>query len=66
MKLYHVDGEVKVNAVNTSNYDLNCVKSALTNLFNFRWGQEILEPMYGNDIYRYLYEPMNKYTARKN
>lgn len=59
-------GTIKLYSINTSNYDADCIKTSLTNLFNYRLGQEVLEPEYGNDLYRYLYEPMNKYTARKN
>ena len=50
---------------NTSNFDKTAVKTALNNLFNFRLGEAILEPMYGNNLYMYLYETMNKYTAEK-
>mgnify|MGYP003571242717 CR=1 FL=1 len=56
---------LKLYSVNTSNFDEQAVKSALNNIFKFRLGEEILEPMFGNDLYRYLYEPMNKYTAEK-
>ena len=56
---------VKLYSINTSNFDKRAVESALNNIFRFRMGEEILEPMFGNDLYRYLYEPMNKYTAEK-
>jgi phage baseplate assembly protein W len=50
---------------NTSNFDKTAVQTSLNNLFNFRLGEAILEPMYGNNLYVYLYEVMNKYTAEK-
>ena len=59
------ESTLKLYSVNTSNFDEQAVKSALNNIFKFRLGEEILEPMFGNDLYRYLYEPMNKYTAEK-
>lgn len=51
--------------LNTSNINSDCIKASLKNIFNFKRGEMILEPMFGNDLYRYLYEPMNKYTADK-
>lgn len=67
MKIICLTGveRIYINTINTANYDHNCIKTALNNIFNFRLGEEILEPMFGNDLYRYLYEPMNKYTADK-
>ena len=59
------ESTLKLYSVNTSNFDEQAVKSALNNIFKFRLGEEVLEPMFGNDLYRYLYEPMNKYTAEK-
>ena len=47
MQLIHLDNDkVILYAINTSNYDEDCIKASLTNLFNFRLGQEILEPEY--------------------
>lgn len=59
--------EIKLTlySINTSNFDQQAVESALRNLFNFRLGEEILEPEFGNQLYRYLYEPINKYAADK-
>lgn len=37
---------IKLISINTSNYDLDAIKASLTNLFSFRLGQEILEPLY--------------------
>lgn len=71
-KLYKVPAEdnefdtiTKVYDANTSNIDQAAIKTALTNLFMFRPGQEILEPKFGNELYMYLYEPMNAMTANK-
>ena len=51
--------------LNTSHINGDCIKNALNNIFSFNRGEMILEPMFGNTLYRYLYEPMNKYTADK-
>jgi hypothetical protein len=40
------DNTVKLTSINTSNYDLDAITASLTNLFTFRLGQEILEPLY--------------------
>jgi replicative DNA helicase len=37
---------VTLIGINTSNYDLDAITASLTNLFSFRLGQEILEPLY--------------------
>lgn len=55
----------KIKDINTSNYDKDCIKTALTNLFKFKPGQCILEPEFGNQLYRYIYEPMNKFSQQK-
>lgn len=61
------NGQIKysISDLNTSNFDDVAVKAALNNIFKYRPGQRILQPMFGNEIYQYLYEPMNKYTASK-
>lgn len=56
---------VKLYDINTSNYDENAITAALNNLFLYRPGQAILEPEFGNTLYMYLYDTMNKYTGDK-
>lgn len=59
------NGQIKysISDLNTSNFDDVAIKAALNNIFQYRPGQRILQPMFGNEIYKYLYMPMNKYTA---
>ena len=57
--------QIKIYDANTSTLDETAIKSSLTNLFMFRIGEEILEPTFGNDLYMYLYEPMNNNVANK-
>lgn len=56
---------VKLFDTNTSVYDKQAIKNALRNLFEFKPGQAILEPTFGNELFRYLYEPLNNFSADK-
>lgn len=55
----------KINDVDTSNYDETAIKQSLINLFIFRPGEQILQPEFGNELYRYLYEPFMSFTTDK-
>lgn len=44
---------------NTSNVDLNAVKQSLKNLFSFLPGQSILDPAFGNTLYKFLYQKID-------
>lgn len=57
--------QLKIIDIDTSNYDETAIKQSLTNLFNFRPGEEILQPEFGNELYRYLYQPAVSFTADK-
>jgi phage baseplate assembly protein W len=43
----------------------SAISISLNNIFKLRPGELILEPSFGNELYRFLYEPMNKYTVDK-
>lgn len=60
-----VTGQFSLDDVNTSNYDEAAVKQSLINLFSFRPGEEILQPEFGNELYRYLYQPVINFTTDK-
>lgn len=47
---------------NTTNVDKFAIKAALYNIFTFLPGQQILQPQFGNTIYKYLYQPINSMT----
>ena len=57
--------QLKIIDIDTSNYDDSAIKSSLRNLFNFKPGEEILQPEFGNELYRYLYEPVMDFTTDK-
>lgn len=63
--LYQMKGHEEVFSlydINTSNFDKFAIKASLNNLFTFLPGQEILQPQFGNTIYKYLYQPINDMT----
>lgn len=55
----------KIIDIDTSNYDGDAVKQSLKNLFSFKPGEQILQPQFGNELYRYLYEPVISFTTEK-
>lgn len=59
------DGVIKIYDIDTSLYDDGAIKNSLINLFMFRPGQQILKPEFGNQLYKYLYQPMLQFTADK-
>lgn len=44
--IHNNDGSITLSDKNTANYDMAAIRASLDNLFNFRLGQAILEPMY--------------------
>lgn len=48
----------------TANFDTNAVKQSISNIFSWRRGQRILDPLFGNVIYEYVYEPINDITLK--
>lgn len=47
-----------------ANYDVNAVKQGLKNIFTWRRGQRILDPLFGNVIYEFVDEPINEITLK--
>lgn len=45
-------------------YDLSAIRNSLKNLFNTRPGQRFLFPLYGLDLYQYLFEAITDSNAR--
>jgi len=41
-------------------YDLNAIRNSLTNLFNTLPGERFLQPEYGSDLRRYIFEPISE------
>ena len=48
-----------------TNDDYTAVEGGIYNLFLFKQGERIINPEFGNSLYRYLYEPINDLTAKK-
>tara|TARA_R100000664_G_scaffold6182_1_gene11139 strand:+ start:344 stop:832 length:489 start_codon:yes stop_codon:yes gene_type:complete len=46
-------------------YDLEAIKNSIINIFLTSPGQKILNPQFGLDLRRYLFEPVNSSTAYK-
>ena len=46
-------------------YDLQAIKNSIRNIFLTSPGQKILNPEFGLDLRRYLFEPVNSSTAYK-
>jgi len=44
-------------------YDEHAIKNSLKNLFNTRPGQRFLFPLYGLDLYQFLFEPITGFNA---
>ena len=42
--------------------DMDAIRQGIKNMFNWKLGQRILEPEFGNSLYNYLYEPINELT----
>lgn len=57
--------------INNNNYDikalkdLNCIKNSIDNIFHWFRGERILNPLFGNPILEFIYEPINDDTSRK-
>lgn len=47
-----------------ANNDAVAVKQSIANLFNWRRGQRILDPLFGNILYEYVYQPINDVTMK--
>jgi len=44
--------------------DINAVQNSITNMFTFTKGQRILLPDFGNNLRKFLYEPITDATAK--
>ncbi len=45
--------------------DYSAIENGIYNLFLFKQGERIINPEFGNSLYKYLYEPINELTANK-
>jgi len=61
-KYTYKDLKVPLDTSFSCNFDIIAIKNALRNIFNFRPGQRVLDPKFGNLIYLYVYEPINDIT----
>ena len=44
--------------------DIDAIQNGIGNLFMFARGERIILPEFGFNLYKYLYEPINDFTAR--
>lgn len=45
--------------------DIDAIQNGIRNIFLFAKGERILLPEFGFNLYKYLYEPINDFTAQK-
>ena len=45
------------------NYE--AIQNSINNMFLFTEGERIIQPGFGNSLYKYLYEPVNEMTGKK-
>lgn len=60
----HLDFSNPISKDLASDYDEAAIKNSLINLFNTVPGQNLLNPLYGLNLVRYLFEPLNETTGR--
>ena len=60
----HLDFTNPISKDLTSDYDVAAVKNSLRNLFNTIPGQNLLNPIYGLNLTRFLFEPLNEVNGR--
>lgn len=46
----------------SSNYDVNAIRGSIANILNWKKGQRILNPKFGNDLHSFLYEQLTSAT----
>jgi len=44
--------------------DISSIINGITNIFQWRKGERVLEPEFGNNLHQYLYDPINNITAK--
>ena len=45
--------------------NVDAIKNSLHNIFSWYQGERILDPEFGNSIYKYLYEKINDFTSEQ-
>jgi phage baseplate assembly protein W len=45
--------------------NVDAIQNSLNNIFLFKTGERIINPLFGNNLYKYLYESVNEITAQK-
>ena len=49
----------------TVSQDVYAVQNSISNIFTFNKGERIIQPEFGNNLNKYLYEPINELTSKK-
>ena len=42
-----------------ANFDLNAIRQSIQNIFSWKQGERILDPLFGNVLEQFVYEPIN-------
>ena len=58
------DIKVPLSTTFDINVDVNAVKQSIANIFGWRRGQRILNPLFGNIMYDYVEEGINEVTLK--
>lgn len=62
----HVDVQKQYNERDIrDSKDSLAIQNGITNMFMFDRGERIIQPEFGNSLYKYLYEPITETTAKK-
>lgn len=59
---FALDNRIETNDVRVD-YDAEAIKNSLRNIFNTKPGQRFLFPLFGLDLYQFLFEPANESTG---
>lgn len=67
LKMSQTNTSIYMPQVNSTdinaNYDAKAILNSLFNLFNTNKGERFLFPEYGSDLGKFLFQPVNQYTA---
>lgn len=53
------------NRIISKNVDVDAVKNSIRNIFTWIKGERILDPEFGTELYKLLYNPINTYTTEQ-
>lgn len=60
----HLDFNNPISKDLASDYDERAIKNSIVNILNTTPGQDLLDPEFGLNLIKYLFEPVNQTTGR--